>query len=99
VDSLPSEAVQGVVNHKASRDGHPKLTAYSAFHLLRYGLSRSDWPPAWQALDLSRSYDVVIVGGGVHGLATVYYLAVDHVIDNARSEFGIGIDSLGVDQT
>ena len=29
----------------------------------------------WRSHDLKRSYDVVIVGAGVHGLATAYYLA------------------------
>ena len=32
--------------------------------------------------ELKRSYDVVIVGGGSHGLATAYYLQKDHGIRN-----------------
>jgi sarcosine oxidase subunit beta len=35
----------------------------------------SGWAPAWRKAQLRRSYDVVIVGGGGHGLATAYYLA------------------------
>jgi sarcosine oxidase, subunit beta len=31
---------------------------------------------------LQRSYDVIIIGGGGHGLATAYYLAKDHGIRN-----------------
>ncbi|MGH6915408.1 MAG: FAD-dependent oxidoreductase, partial [Geminicoccales bacterium] len=50
--------------------------------LLKYGFSRK-YPakrhfPA--ARDLRRSYDVVIIGGGGHGLATAYYLAAHHGI-------------------
>ncbi|GAB3693462.1 sarcosine oxidase subunit beta family protein [Saccharopolyspora tripterygii] len=39
-----------------------------------------DW--LWGAADPKPSYDVVIVGGGGHGLATAYYLAVNHGITN-----------------
>jgi sarcosine oxidase subunit beta len=55
---------------------------YSAFSLLRHGLTRAEWPRAWREHDLCPSYDVVIVGGGVHGLATAYYLARNHGIRN-----------------
>lgn len=37
------------------------------------------WRPAG---DLKPSYDVVVIGGGVHGLATAYYLAKHHGITN-----------------
>lgn len=54
------------------------------FALLRYGI-RADYP-AWRqipaATDLKPAYDVVIIGGGGHGLATAYHLAVDHGITN-----------------
>jgi sarcosine oxidase subunit beta len=36
----------------------------------------------WRRHDLRRSYDVVIIGAGVHGLATAYYLAANHGIRN-----------------
>jgi len=55
---------------------------YSAFGLLRHGLLRGGWPRAWRSLELRRSYDVVIVGAGVHGLATAYYLAKNHGVRN-----------------
>jgi sarcosine oxidase subunit beta len=45
-------------------------------------LRGSDWPRAWRDVPLKRSYDVVIIGGGVHGLATAYYLATNHGITN-----------------
>jgi sarcosine oxidase subunit beta len=50
--------------------------------LLGRGLSRKEWPPAWAQHPVQGSYDVVIVGGGVHGLAAAYYLAVNHGITN-----------------
>ena len=54
-----------------------KPARYSALALLR---RRRRWPPAWPDQDLVGSYDVVVVGGGVHGLATAYYLARNHGI-------------------
>jgi sarcosine oxidase subunit beta len=38
------------------------------------------WEPAWTRATLKPSYDVVIVGGGGHGLATAYYLAKHHKV-------------------
>jgi sarcosine oxidase, subunit beta len=55
---------------------------YSAFSLVRHGLLRQAWRPAWRQHELRDSYDVVIVGAGVHGLATAYYLAENHGITN-----------------
>ena len=64
--------------HRRRRGGYP--ARYSAAGLLRRGLSHREWPPGWQRHPLKTSYDVVIVGGGVHGLAAAYYLAANHGI-------------------
>jgi sarcosine oxidase subunit beta len=55
---------------------------YSAWSLIRHGLSGADWPPVLRRHDRRDSYDVVIIGGGVHGLAAAYYLAADHGVSN-----------------
>ena len=56
---------------------------YSAFSLLRNALSHNrNWQPAWRDAEPKNNYDVIIVGGGGHGLATAYYLAKEHGVQN-----------------
>ena len=38
------------------------------------------WPAAWRSPEPNKSYDVVVIGAGGHGLATAYYLAKNHGI-------------------
>ena len=61
---------------------HPgkKRSRYSAFQLFSKGLTQEDWPEIWSEPDMKDSYEVVIIGGGLHGLATAYYLAKNHGI-------------------
>lgn len=63
-------------------DNHSKRTRYSAWNLLAASPSHADWAPAWRDADPKPQYDVVIIGGGGHGLATAYYLAKNHGITN-----------------
>ena len=54
---------------------------YSIFSLARNALSHHErWPAAWRSPEPKQSYEIVIVGGGGHGLATAYYLAALHGI-------------------
>lgn len=56
---------------------------YSALSILRNALTGNrDWTPAWREPEPKQHYDVIIVGGGGHGLATAYYLAKEHRITN-----------------
>lgn len=59
------------------------MDRYSAFRLIREGFSgHRGWGPAWRSPQPKSRYDVVVIGGGGHGLATAYYLAKIHGVRN-----------------
>ena len=59
------------------------MTRFSAWSVFWNGLTgQSGWEPQWRTPELKANYDVVIVGGGLHGLATAYYLAKNHGVSN-----------------
>jgi sarcosine oxidase subunit beta len=66
----------------AARRDRGSMPKYSALGLLYHGLTGHRWPRAWADQPLRGSYEAVIVGGGVHGLAVAYYLARNHGISN-----------------
>lgn len=59
------------------------MQKYSVLSLVKNAFSKNQhWQQAWQNPTPKTNYDVIIIGGGGHGLATAYYLAKVHGIHN-----------------
>ena len=59
------------------------MQRYSFLNLARNAFSyHENWQRAWRSPEPKSQYDVVIVGGGGHGLATAYYLVKEHQISS-----------------
>lgn len=78
------------------------MTRYSVWKLLKEGLTgNTGWGPAWRDPEPKPAYEVVIIGGGGHGLASAYYLAREHGITNVAvlEKGAIGLGNVGRNTT
>ena len=56
---------------------------YSVWSLLKHAMGgHKGWERAWRDPEPKKNYEVIIIGGGGHGLATAYYLARNHGVRN-----------------
>ena len=59
------------------------MKRYSSFRVFWEGLAgQRGWQPLWRDPEPKPAYEIVIIGGGGHGLATAYYLAKEHGVRN-----------------
>jgi sarcosine oxidase, subunit beta len=59
------------------------MPRFSAATLVREALAgNTGWTPQWRQATPKAAYDVLIIGGGGHGLATAYHLAKEHSLTN-----------------
>ena len=71
------------------------MQRYNAINLAWQALrGNHGWKPAWRHSEPKRGYEVIVIGGGGHGLATAYYLAKKHGIRSVavleRGVIGLG---------
>ena len=59
------------------------MARYSILNLVRNAVSGDkNWSRAWRDPEPKKTYDVIIIGAGGHGLASAFYLAKNHGIRN-----------------
>jgi len=56
---------------------------YSFLKILKEGfINNKGWKKTWKNPEIKKKYDIIIIGGGGHGLATAFYLAKEFNIQN-----------------
>ncbi len=56
---------------------------FSGWRILKEGLTGNrGWRPHWRSPEPKKEYDIVIIGGGGHGLSTAFYLAQEYGLTN-----------------
>ena len=56
---------------------------YNFLKILKEGLTNNNgWKKTWQNPQIKKKYNVIIIGGGGHGLATAFYLAIEFNVKN-----------------
>ena len=78
------------------------MNRFSAISLVKNAITgHKNWTRSWRAPSPKKKYDIIIIGGGGHGLATAYYLAKEHGVYNIAvlEKGGLGSGNIGRNTT